>query len=89
MLAVVEHQQPSPSLQRSGHRLTDGLTRLLGDAQHRRDCIGYRRRIGDRSQLEKPNSIGVFIGQPPGDLHCQAGFADPAHPGQRHQPMHL
>jgi hypothetical protein len=62
---------------------------LLGDAQHRRHCIGYRRRIGDRGQLEKPNAVGKFIGEPASYLHRQPGLADPADPGQRHQPMSL
>ena len=63
VLAVVENQQPDPALQRGGHRLTHGLTRLLGDAQHRRHRIGHRRRIGDGRQFEKPNPVGKFIGQ--------------------------
>jgi hypothetical protein len=68
VLAVVEHQQPDPALQRSGHRLTHGLTRLLGDAKHRRHRVGHRRRIGDRGQFEKPNAVEKFIGQPRRDL---------------------
>ena len=89
MLAVVEHQQPDPALQRGGHRLAHGLARLLGDAQHRRHRVGHRRRISDRSQFEKPDTVGKFIGQPRRDFGRQAGLADPAHPGQRHQPMSL
>ena len=65
------------------------LARLLGDAQHRRHRIGYRRRIGDRRQLEKPNAVGELIGQARRDFQRQPGLADPAHPGQRHQPMSL
>ena len=87
VLAVVEHQQPDPALQRGGHRLAHALARLLGDAQHRRHRVGHRRRIGDRGQFEKPDTVGKFIGQPRRDLGRQAGLADPAHPGQRHQPM--
>jgi len=78
-----------PALQRGGHQLSHCLARLLGDAQHRRDRVGYRRRIGDRSQLEKPDSVGKFIGQPGRDLQRQPGLADPADTGQRHQPMSL
>ena len=89
VLAVVEHQQPDPALQRGGHALAHALARLLGDAQHRRDRVGHRRRIGDCGQFENPDTVGEFIGQPRGDFHCQAGLADPAHTGQRHQPMCL
>jgi len=35
----------------------------LGDAQHRRDRVGHRRRIGDRSQFEKPDAVRKFIGE--------------------------
>jgi hypothetical protein len=53
---------------------------LLGDAQHRRHCIGYRRRIGDRSLLEKPNAVGKFIREPASYLHREAGLANPTYP---------
>ena len=89
VLAIVDHQQPDPALQRGGHRLTYGLTRLLGDAQHRRHRIGHRRRISHRCQLEKPNAVGKLISQVRRDFQRQTGLADPTHPGQRHQPMRL
>ena len=89
VLAVVEHQQPHPALQRGGHTLAHGLARLLGDAQHRGHRIGHRRRISDRGQLENPDPVGELIGQPRRNFGRQAGLADPAHPGQRHQPMSL
>ena len=59
----------------------------MGDAQHRRDGVGHRRRIGDRGQLEKPHPLGKLIGQPRRDLQRQPGLADPTYPGQRDQPM--
>jgi len=57
VLAVVDHQQSDPALQRSGHRLADGLAGLLGDAPHRGHRVGHRRQIGDRSQFEKPDTV--------------------------------
>ena len=42
MLAVVEHQQPEPALQRGGHRLAHSLARLLGNAQHGGHGVGHR-----------------------------------------------
>ncbi len=87
VLTIVEHQQPDSALQRGGHALAHALARLLGDAQHRRDRVGHRRRIGDRRQFENPDAIGKFTGQPCRDFGGQAGLADPAHPGQRDQPM--
>ena len=55
VLAVVEHQQPDPALQRSSHRLAHGLAGLLGDAQHRRHRVGHRCRISDRREFENPD----------------------------------
>ena len=89
VLAVVEHQQPQPALQRGGHGFAHGFAWLLGDAQHRRDRVGYRRRIGDCGEFEKPDAVGKFIDETRRDLQRQAGLADPTHPGQRHQPMSL
>jgi hypothetical protein len=62
VLAVIEHQQPDPALQRTSHRLAHALAWLLGDTQHRRHRIGHRRRIGDRGQFEKPDAIGELVG---------------------------
>jgi hypothetical protein len=68
VLAVVEHQQADSALQRGRDTLGHTLARLLGDAQHRRHRIGHRSRISDRSQLEKPDAVGKFIGQTRRDL---------------------
>ena len=89
VLAVVEHQQPHPALQRGGHTLSHGLTRLLSDTQHRCHRVGHRRRISDRGQLENPDTVRKLIGQARRNFGRQAGLADPAHPGQRHQSMSL
>ena len=89
VLAVVEHQQPHPAFQCGGHTVSHALPRLLGDAQHRRGRVGHRRRIGDRGQLEQPDAVRELVGQVRRDFGRQAGLADPAHPGQRHQPMSL
>jgi hypothetical protein len=89
VFAVVKHQQPHPALQGGGHALGHGLAGLLGDAQHRGHRVGHRRGIGDRGQLEKPHPVREFVDQPPRHFGRQARLADPAHPGQRHQPMSL
>ena len=80
VLAVVEHQQPDPALQRGGHRLAHGLAWLLGDAQHRRHRVGHRRRIGDRRQFENPDAVGKFIGQSRCDLESPGGSCRPRPP---------
>ena len=69
---------PCPPTRRP--RLADTLSRLLGNAQHRRHRIGHRRRIGDRGQLEKPDPVGKFIGQPRRDLHASRVLPTPPTP---------
>ena len=56
-------------------------------AQRRGDHVGQGRRITNRRQLDQPHPIGELAHQLGRDLHRQAGLADPAHPGERHQPM--
>jgi len=89
VLAVVEHQQPDPALQRGGNRVTHALSGLLFDTRNCRDRIGHRRRIGDCGEFEKPDIVGKFIDEARRDLQRQPRLADPADTGQRHQPMSL
>jgi hypothetical protein len=67
-----------PALQRSGHGLAHSLARLLRDTQHGRHRIGHRCRIGDRGQLENPNTIREFVDQAPGYLGRKRRLADAA-----------
>ena len=63
---------------------------LLGDAQHRGHRVGHRRRIGDRSQARKPrHRRGIHRPSRAATSSGQAGLADPADPGQRHQSVCL
>ena len=61
MLAIVQHQQPHPAVQRSGHTVGHRFAGLLGDAQHRRHCIRHRTRISHSGQLEKPDAVRELI----------------------------
>ena len=36
---------------------------FFADAQHRRDRVGHRRRIGDRGQFEQPDAVRELVGQ--------------------------
>ena len=56
-------------------------------AQHCRDRVGHSRRIGDRRQLEKPDTIRKLIHQIGRDFQRQARLAHPAHPDQCDEPM--
>ncbi len=87
VLTVVDHQQPDSAVERRCHRLADALPGLLGDAQDCGHRVGNRRRIADRSEFEKPDTVREFIGQADRDFGGQTGFADTAHPGQRDESM--
>ena len=89
VFAVSNTSSRHSALQGGGHALGYALAGLLGDAQHRGHRVGHRRRIGDGGQLEKPHPVRELVDQPPGHFQREAGLADPAHPGQRHQPMRL
>ena len=43
----------------------------------------------DRRQFEQPHAVREVVAEPRRDLQRQAGLADPADAGQRHQPMRL
>ena len=49
--------------------------------------VGHRRGVTDRGQLDQPHPVGELPGQLGRDLERQAGLADPAHSGQRDEPM--
>ena len=89
VLAVVEHEQPRPPLQRRGHAVDQGHPRLLNDAQHARNRVGHGRRITDRGQLDHPHPVGEVGRRPRGHLQREPRLADPADTGQRHQPVRL
>ena len=48
--------------------------------------VGHRRRITDRGEFEKPDTVRKFVDQLRRNLQRQPGLTDPAHPGQRDQP---
>ena len=60
--ATLHMREPDPETPRSYWQTGgDPIKPLLGSAQHRRHRVGYRRWIGDRSQLEKPDTVGIFV----------------------------
>ena len=62
------------------------LSGLLGDAQYRSHRVRHRGRVGDRCQLENPNTVRKFVVKRAATSR-QAGLADPADSGQCDQAM--
>lgn len=81
MFAVVEHQQPGPVLLCSSDTLGQRLSRQLGDVECRGNRVGHRVGIGDRGELENPDTSCEFTGEPRGGFQCQPCLAHPANAG--------
>nr|WP_246631912.1 hypothetical protein [Pseudonocardia nigra] len=76
---------------------TDAPAGLLADPQHRRHQLGHpdRRRFGgparpDPREIDEPRAVGEHVRllrrDLDGDLQGEPRLADPARPGERHQP---
>ena len=85
VLTVVEHQQQPLRREIVEHRLIERPTRQRLHPQARRQRLPHRLRIGDRRELAQPRTIRELADDFRRDLQREAGLADPAHPGQRHQ----
>ena len=85
MLAVVENEQQASILheldQRFGYR-TPGLFLDTEDGRHR---LRHQPRIGDRRQLDEPDTIGKFVHHVGSDLQRQPRLPETADTVQRHK----
>ncbi len=85
VLAVVQYEQGMFSFKVIGHELKQRTPGLVRQPERGSDNVGHERRIGQRSQLDPPNAIGVDIQQIDGYGLRQPCFAHPTRTGQRHQ----
>ena len=86
LLQVVQDQQPRAVAERLGQRLQ--RRRPPGQVGARRPADGGQDqpRVGDRVQRHEHGARAEPVPQPLAHRHRQPGLADPARPGQRHQP---
>ena len=86
VLAIVEHQQrllrPKAVAQGAGHRLSGGLFH----AQYLRQCGRNQRRIAQRRQVNKPNTIAICFDHLGGGLQRQPRLPDSAGPRHTQKP---
>ena len=86
MLAVVEHDQHATVLDEPRQGLGDrspGLLLYAYDGSHR---LGDEPWIGQRRELDQPDSVRVLVHHAGGDLQRQPRFADAAGARQRDEP---
>ena len=86
VLAVVEHQQQALRGEIVEHRLLEAPTRAAAAPAGVAASVSHTAlRIGDRRELAQPRTVRELADDLRRDLQREAGLADPAHPGQRHQ----
>ena len=86
MLAVVENEQHGPGFQELDEQLECHRARSMRYAQGGHDDLGHVVGPIDGGQLAEPHTIGELGQQPRRHVHRQAGLADTADTGHRHQP---
>ena len=74
-------------LQRVGDTVGQSQSRLLGDAEYRRDRPGHGCGVADRRQLDHEHPVGKFMCAMCGHLEGQACLADTSHTRQRDDPV--
>ena len=92
VLAVVEDQQRAPVAQvlddeRERTRRATGVEPAARHADRRRDGRRRARRVVDRRQVDAPDAARERGEQAQGHLRGQAGLADAAGAGERHEPV--
>ncbi len=87
MLTIVEHDEHLATGDEPQQRVHRRAARLVRQAK----CAGHRNRhrvwVGDRCQIDPPDTAVVLACDLARDLHRQPGLANPAGPGQGHQPL--
>jgi len=83
MLAVVQQQQRTSSVQRARQRLERGLARDLDDARSRCDSSRDKCRVDDGGQLDEPDRGAV---EAPGCLQRESRLAGATSSGKRQEP---
>ena len=86
LLQVVQDQQPGAVAERLGQRLCRRARPRQVGARRPADGGQDQPGIGDRVQRHEHGARAEPVPQPLAYRHRQPGLADPARPGQRHQP---
>ena len=86
VLAVIQHQQQLPAREVAGQRRLRRKAGPVLQAQRARDRVGHQRLLPQLVQPDQPHPAGKRPSQLGGGPQRQPGLADPADPGQRHQP---
>jgi hypothetical protein len=83
VLAIVEQQQPMSPIEADGQQILHCSAGRFVDPEGSGDRGGYKRRIGDRYQVDIPNSTRKAINNISGDGDGQASLAHTTGPDRR------
>ena len=85
MLQVVEHQDHGSFGEVGDQGLAPGTLRSVQQYDPMGDGARERRRVGDRGERDEPRAVREARRNNAGDLDREAGLADAARTGQRHE----
>ena len=86
VLAIVEDQQQTPILEVIRNHVDHGATAFLLKAQHRGDGLRDELWVGQRRELDEPDTVGVICQRLGREAQRQPCLPNPAGPEQRQQP---
>jgi hypothetical protein len=86
VLAVVDHEEHLAGAQVLDELVQRGTGGPVGDAQRGTDGVRDAVAAGEHRELDEPHAVGEGAPRLLRDVQRETGLADPADPGQRHQP---
>jgi hypothetical protein len=86
MLAVVQHEQQTALAEGGSERIDDGLACGFTNTDGGGDAMGDQLRVGQRSQLDQPDAVGIAVGHLGCQLERQAGLAAATNASEGKQP---
>ena len=87
VLEVVEHDETRPLREELGKCVGGGSLGAVEQSESPGDRGAHVVWVGHGLERDEPSAVGDRLGAPARELDREARLADPARPGQRHQPV--
>jgi len=87
MLTIVEHQQDGFLTEEPHQQIHGGPSGLIGQTERARNRHRCQSRVGDRGQIDIPDTIRELTAELRSDFYAKPSLARTAGAGQRHQPV--